>query len=227
MVKPAEDSAETHRPWERKLAVYAVASGALLGLPGAAQAGLITNVLPTPVVVNANGTYSLDFDADGTNDVLLSANVYPGGVGIGAYAFVSAQGLNGALIGTDSLGEFAVPLSTPGTVTVITNWSSEPAVLVGAQTLYGKGSVKVDGPWALENGNFHWFAARFQLADGVTTTGWANVYASASSGSSQFIITATAYDAPSTATPEPCTMALFAAGAAGILAWRRRKAARP
>jgi hypothetical protein len=109
----------------------------------------------------------------------------------------------------------------------VASWSDR-GVLVNATTLYVKssGNTKASGPWTGQNGSRHWFAARFVLAGGGTTTGWADVGALAGRGSSQLTVYGTAYDDAPFTTPEPCTMALFAAGSAGILAWRRRKAAR-
>ena len=222
----------TRTGFERKLAIYVLASGAMLGVPVAAESATIYSGLMNITVNSSDATpyYVLDVDGNGVDDFQLDAieqfNV----------SEVNATGLNDNRVFTTGLGFEALNLG--GSTTLPGNLKTYQAGKL-SRTYYGNSynPVGTKGQWS-PDGDPGYLVLMFDI-DGNTHYGWAQVRAYTNSGNlgevwpSSFTLVDWAWEStpggsihiPGAEIPEPSTLSLFALGAAGILAWRRRQKA--
>ncbi|MFN7919530.1 MAG: PEP-CTERM sorting domain-containing protein [Bryobacteraceae bacterium] len=209
--------------FDKKLAAYALAGGALFGIPEAASAGVIVVVPQTPIAISVatgEGSAHLDLDLDGdlTTDFTIHAVSTPGeGNSNGYYNEIYATAAAGnALVVTGKKNYFARGYTT-GTLPAPGASFNYGGTLLKAYD-YG-GPIFTSGDWMNSLRESRFLAVQF-LHNGSLTGGWIEIATAIGSADAQ--INSWAYDDPAVA-PEPSSMALFAAGAAGVAAFRRRK----
>ncbi len=222
--------------FDRKWSTYALAGSAFLSMAGTATAApIITNVNQTISVPDGSQqvqNYELDLNNDNTIEFLLSAftNIvseweYGRGVSITAmqngaewvYGNANALYING----------YPIPLAggtmIDGSLAFATNGKSPKYLLSDTN-----GSLK--GSWPNDLQQSRYLGLRFLIGQS-THYGWAEV--STQLGSADMTIVRYAYESeagvgiqvPSGDVPEPSTMALFALGAAGVMALKRKRKA--
>jgi hypothetical protein len=186
------------RGFDRRLARYALAGSALLAVP-AAQAGVVNSGAVDFTVTAANSAHGIDFNGDIVNDISLNVQGSPST----HWVYLSGPGTTFVNVG---------PLSGGFTITSANTTSALN------QDLFKDPS----GPWVSTTHGF--VGVKFNISgqqhlgfleltlDKDTPTVTLNSYAYE-----------TVVGASITTTPEPSSLALFAAGAAGILALRRRR----
>jgi hypothetical protein len=191
--------------FEKKLARYALAGSALLGVPaahaGTVYSGIIdsTATVGNPVAIDITGggsdfSFSLAPDFFGTH---ISANASTG----------------------NFFNDGLTPLAA-GTPITLVNTSSTGGELMKTET-------PPTGPWASQSG-FAYLGLRFTMS-AQEYLGWAQI--AIDSGTPSLTLRDYAYNdvagesinAGDGAAPEPSSLALFAAGAAGVAALRRRR----
>ena len=193
--------------FERRLVRYALAGSAVLGVPAVSQASTL------PVSVTAGNNYPVSFDKTQTdftlnastsvvNDVFVDAVNGAEFVASGTYPTALNQG---AYIYSGS------PTATGGTLSVLIS------------------SYK--GHWS-NTGSPAYLGVVFNRTS-ATYYGWAEIEAFVNTGGASADLIAYSYNPTAgqgieagqvfSATPEPSTLALYAFGAAGILALRRRR----
>jgi hypothetical protein len=198
---------------DSKLARYALAGSALLGVPIAAQADIIYT--PGPVTVGPNQTVAFNLNplSDATTDFSISA----GNAGIPSFLSIS-----GAVNTRFTTG--LTPLNFGDTITLAGTTNT------GGNLMKSHTGPTYDYPWGgVANGSSRFLGVRFDIA-GQAHLGWAEISLQKDTPSATVLGYAyeTAVGQSITAgntVPEPSSLALFAAGAAGILALRRRRAA--
>ena len=216
--------------FEKKLARYALAGSAALGLPFAAQAGVVYSG-PINQVVTADSSYDVNFDNPLVIDFTITAN------GSAAPAYVAVSG--------------------PGT-TMFVNSSGSPAAMnfgdlisLANATGPGGGDLMRSNPtsgFPVKSGNWQgsgqgttaYLGVQFDIS-GQAHLGWAQITTSVHGGAfggpvpAQATLVDFAYEdqantsitagAVGSSVPEPSTLAMFALGATGLLAARRRRKA--
>lgn len=204
---------------ERKLAAYALAGAAAVALPSAAKASTITYVPNVDAVVNSNGSYDFNLSGISSDDITITA--------ANTLAAISASTITGAQVQMSGGDVAALAFGTVIDPTVATGWGSG-----------GKMVDAIAGNWP-SNGTDAYLAFYFG-GPSNPQAGWADIattsnFSLSGSSSSSFEILSYAYEnSPNTAitagqtgaVPEPSSMALLAIGGAGLLALRRRRAAR-
>jgi hypothetical protein len=198
---------------DSKLARYALAGSALLGVPAVAQADIIYT--PGPVTAGPSQTIPINFNplSDATTDFSISA----GSAGIPS--FIS---INGAVNTRFTTG--LTPLNLGDAITLANTTVS------GGNLMKSHIGPTYDYPWGgVANGTSRFLGVKFDIA-GQSHLGWAEI--SLQKNIPSATVLGYAYEtvagqqiAAGATTPEPSSLALFAAGAAGILALRRRRAA--
>jgi PEP-CTERM motif len=195
-------------PFESKLARYALAGGALLGLPAAATAGVVYSgvqnlsmPLNAPLVVNFNPL------VDAIPDVTFLNSTAGSGV------ISMMPGASNAV----NLG----PLFAGDPITLANTTDTVGGTLVQKNCCFS-----TTGPWAGQGTAPAYVGLRF-TASGQDYLGWAQLSLNINNPSGTVIdwayenTPATSINAG--AVPEPSTLALFALGAAGVLALRTRR----
>jgi len=198
---------------DSKLARYALAGSALLGVPFTAQADIIYT--PGPVTVNPSQTIPINFNplGDATTDFSIST----GSAGIPS--FIS---INGAVNTRFTTG--LAPLNLGDAITLANT------TVGGGNLMKSHTGPTYDYPWGgVANGSSRFLGVRFDIA-GQGHLGWAEI--SLQKDTPSATVLGYAYETvegqsiiAGATTPEPSSIALFAAGAAGILALRRRRRA--
>ncbi|MFN7919531.1 MAG: PEP-CTERM sorting domain-containing protein [Bryobacteraceae bacterium] len=210
--------------FEKKLAAYALAGGALLAMPNAASAAIITVTPGSPIAIGvATGEgstqYDLDMDGDNTTDFTMRAGSTLG-EGLGYYNFVDVlAGAGNSMVMTGKKSYFARGYTT-GTLPAQGAFFNSTGTLLSGYD--GGNGITTSGDWPNSLRQSRFLAVQF-LHNGNLTGGWIEIAVHLGSADAQ--INSWAYDDPNAATPEPSSMALFAAGAAGVAAFRRRKRA--
>jgi len=216
----------TRTGFEKRLAIYMLAGGAILAAPVASRAGTISYSGIQNIVVTGPGSYDLDLNADLITDFTLSAQIGDD------FGKVSVTPSADNSVATD--GSFKVTAFQPSDQINLAagNWKRHSAFNM-VSVRYNKSSSKSTtvGNWD-PDGTPAYLGLRFVIS-GNTHYGWAQVATNVSSASSRFQLIDWAYEIrPDTGihvgdtvgeVPEPSTLSLFALGAAGLLAWRRRK----
>ncbi len=206
-----------HNGIEKKLARYALAGGAALGLPLAASAGTIhysgmvnqavTGGNPYDVLLPGSTFFTIAVQASGT---LSEVRVAGSGV-----TFV------------DDLSGLPVAMGLGDLVTTA-NATGGGGELMGVTAP----SKAYSGNWP-HNGSQAYLGFEF-ISSGQAYTGWARITTSASLFTASASLVDFAYNttpgesikAGEGEVPEPSSLVLFALGAAGIAALRRRRAAK-
>ena len=216
MIKTISLNPALKSAWESRLARYALATGALLGVPATAGASVVYSGL-TALSVDSGHT-SVNINLNPGMDAIPDLTVTWATAGFSNSVSVTPAGTNGLNVGPLSLGS-AITLG---------NTTS------GATTLTAKNCcVTYSGPWSgLANGSSAYLGVRFD-ASGQDHLGWVQITVN-NRDTSSLQVDGYAYNdvagAPINAgdlgaVPEPTSLLLFASGAAGVLALRRRRKA--
>ena len=256
LVKPAAANKDANRrkkqQFDRRLAQYALASGALLAAPAAANASIIYSGVLNHSISNGE---SLDVSFDHTQtDFTLSTHYYNSGgqypSSIQAEDFLGAE--NGAEFdGPDHAGTVIGPGANMTSETlsgVDSSWrnvntGSTTSYYVCGHSLFGtpkycsvlvphyKEEESTSGYGSMYNSQGY-FGFEFKRG-GSTFFGWAQLATFTYDSVAEVELIDYAYDntpgtpittdAKASPTPEPSAIALFALGAAGICALRRRR----
>jgi hypothetical protein len=193
--------------FEKKLARYALAGSALLGIPAAAHAGTVYSGI---IDATATPVNPVAIDITGGSDFSFTLSPDSFGVHITANA---------------STGNFFNDGLTPlaaGTPITLVNTSSTGGELM-------KTEIPPTGPWASQSG-FAYLGLRFTMSS-QEYLGWAQI--AIDPGTPSLTLHDYAYNdvagesinAGDGAVPEPSSLALFAMGAAGVVALRQRRKA--
>lgn len=203
--------------FEKKLAAYTLAGAAALVAPGMARASGITYVSNVDVIIDQTGSYDFNLSGPSSDDITILATLVTGSNGVEATPNSGAAVLGDGIGGVDALsfGDVIDPTNTKfqtSTKEMVNttggNWSQ-----TGGQAYLGfyfNGPTNPQAGWALISTTANNTASSFEILS----------YAYEDSAN-------TPIDAGDTgAVPEPSSMALLALGGAGLLALRKRRAAR-
>jgi hypothetical protein len=195
---------------ESQLARYALASTALLGLPAATEASIIFT--PGPLNGGPNQTVNINFNP--LIDSTIDFSIFAGSPGVPSNIGLSAPGTTQFNTGLTPL-DFGDPIT-------LANTTAFAGSLMKSST-----GPTYSFPWGgVANGSSHYLGVKFNIG-AQQHLGWAAI--SMQKGVPSFTVEGFAYNDVAGesiyagATPEPSSMVLFAAGAAGILALRRRR----
>lgn len=207
--------------FDKKWASYALAGGASLLAPMAANAGLIITDRDLNLFTDTEGATDelfLDIDDNGTDDYRFFATV-EGGTG---FRSTGVEGINGNLIyGQD---EFGFPIARAFLTQDIT-----PGSTLGngffrldkeGKDIKGEPKLKQKGEWPNDLTDTRFLGIIFSGTGGATYQGWVEL--SQELGSAAVFIDQSAYDDGLSAVPEPSSMALLLLGAAGVAVLKRR-----
>jgi hypothetical protein len=192
------------QPFETRLLRYSLAVGALAAAPSAHASIIYSGSLNTLVTSSSNSPYNISFDGNGT-DLTLTVS----GTGTGAVSVLASAG--------DAVEPGPLAFGTPINL-------GDPTVTV-SQILLSYNSSNKSGLWASQTDAF----LGVQFTSNVQQyLGWVHLQLDVG----QATVVGYAYDdqpgqsinAGDTGTPEPASLSLFALGAAGVLALRRRQA---
>jgi hypothetical protein len=209
---------ETSLALAKKYAAYALA-GAALGVPAADAAVMYVN--PPDTVQSSPALTPYDLDGDLTNDyslALATPNIFT------AEAFWFSLGVNKVAVS----GGLPVALQEGQTVDASLTYGTD-ALLLREKFPFG-----FTGNWPDNLADPRFVGLQFQIG-AETHYGWARIGVATNlffNTQSQAIVYDWAFEsdpdtpitiAPPTAIPEPSTFALFALGAAGVAALKRRR----
>ena len=213
---------------DSKLIRYALASGAVLGAPAAADASIIYTTSGSFIEQTTGGFTTLDVTLDGSlTDFTLTAQI-----GDGMLAGVSVSGPGTTSFVANGVGPQALTLGT----------------LISAANATGPGGNLVrsvaGAPFPVKVGNWSadespaYLGLAFDIS-GSTHYGWAQLSIDVDGGGfgpppyAKVTVIDYAYEdqagvginagQTAAAVPEPSTLALFAMGAAGVMALRRKR----
>jgi PEP-CTERM motif len=216
--------------FDKKLAAYALAGGAALFSAGTADAALvIVDPVVNPTVSVAEGVdgFSIDMDDDGVEDFVFAAAAAqleePGDL----FGFVFAGGYGpDRLIGGfyEEYDSYPLPVATnfPNVAAALAaNPTLTKAKLLARYRYAGEGIDQTFGEWPNSLDASGLLGVSFLLNDVTPTAGFIDV--SVEIASATVTVNRWGYDVQDAVIPEPSTMALFALGAAGVAALRRRK----
>jgi hypothetical protein len=198
---------------DSKLARYALAGAAVFGLPTAAHAGIITTFTPQ----TAGPGQTININLNPLDDSIVDFSIGAGSAGIPSNIFLSRPG-------TTFFTNGLTPLNA-GDVISLANTTSGGGYLMKSNPgpIYGY-------PWGgVANGSSRFLGVRFDIA-GQQHLGWAEISLQKDTPSATVLsygyeteIGQSIVAGATSSIPEPSSLALFAAGAAGILALRRRR----
>ena len=214
----------SHSEFEKRLVRYAMAGSAVLGVPAVSHASTILFQSVNQPITTSNSPFAVSFDGSATDFTIAASEI--GVQGVQAYVqngsvFLGPAGFN--------------PLALAMGAEIYAN--STTTSIGKLATVYNSGYY---GNWP-HTGSPAYLGVVFQIS-GATHVGWAQIATSVSSAMSSaelidYAYNTVAYDgtnavessiaAGETGTPEPSSLALYALGAAGILALRRRRKSTP
>lgn len=193
---------------------YSLAAGAAASVAGTADAAISYSGVQD-IAIGQFGAQSLNFDGDAYNDVLLKNYVFGGN-----YQGVLVNFAPGKVVGFNAGLNYASALSA-GVLVDAASTSGGPFV---ASMAYGASNPNAQ----FNNANGSFLGVAFPIG-GVNHYGWVRVTIDNAAGS--FVINDWAYNTVAGAgittgqVPEPTSLGMLAAGAAGVAAMRRRRAA--
>ncbi len=196
-------------------AAYSIAAGAVVGVTGSAEAAISYSGVQDLAIAQFS-SQQLNLDGDAYNDILLKNYVFGGGNYQGAYVNFAP----GKVVGFSAGLSYASALSAGDLIDASTT-SGGP---FQASMAYGGNNPNAEFNTA--SGAF--IGLEFPIG-GVSHFGWVRVTVDNAAGS--FVINDWAYNSTPGAgllagqVPEPTSLGLLAAGAAGVAAMRRRQAA--
>ena len=215
----AEQRKNTASDFEKKLVRYALMGGAVLGASTAAQASIVTYTYNENI--SDNGTpIQVSFDQTSTIDFTLSAT--SGEDGPFFYAGVYVNGPSTTLFaGAPESHNYNLPFALSGEVNLVgMNLVGSPAKLRNFVKFKTEIS-EYGGYWS--NNTDAYLGVIFQRS-GQNYEGWAEISVNVTDPSATATLIQTAYDTtPVTLVPEPSSLALFALGALGIAAVKKRR----
>ncbi len=197
------------RKLDAKLAAYTAAAGAAAAFAATPAEAAVVYTDIADVTLNHGDTFSIDFDGDTDNDITISG---------GSTSFNQIK--TGSVLGTVTSNDNALALPAGFVV------GPAPATgSFGAAFDLWSQSDYLYGNWI--NVSNRYLGVRFSIS-GATHYGWVRM---STVNTDTVTIHDYAYetlaDTPIvtgiTAVPEPGTLALFASGAAGLIALRRRR----
>lgn len=217
--------------FEKKLFRYALAGSAVLGVPAISHASVITTV--EDQTITAPGSFAVDFNGDGITDFTLNAAIGP------QFADVYVTGpYTTSFVGS---GPDASALTTGATISSASSFGGGKLSKVKTNT-YGKPFYF--GNWDQTGTNPAFLGVQFDIA-GTPHYGWAEIVTTVSDlGAGPLSLTQFAAPTGPQASaeliaigyetsggpitigsdvPEPSSLALFAIGALGIVALKRRR----
>jgi len=218
MTQRSRPTDSAHSDFEKRLVRYALAGTAILGVPAVSHADSII-FTSVNAAIDTSNSYNANLDGFQT-DFTLEAET--GGL---TFSMIYADALNGTQF-VDTAGSYPAALNQGAYI-----YSGSPTTTNGMLSVYLDGSYK--GNWS-NTGSPAYLGVVFQHSGG-TYYGWAQIETFVTSGGASGELVDFAYNSvagqgidagqtsSSSAAPEPSTLALYALGAAGILALRRRK----
>jgi hypothetical protein len=210
---PTNDSKSASRA--KRLAAYSLAAGA--AATGAAEADAqIVYSGPQNIAIGTGFSQNVDLDGDSNYDILLKNYVF----GAGPYQGASVNFFPGKIVGFNA-GSLAY-VSALATGFLIDSSSAGP-------TFLGSMAFGASNPNAQFNSVTDAYVGLSFPIGPATHFGWVRV--DVTNSTSTFVIKDWAYEATAGvgilagAVPEPTSLGLLAAGAAGVATMRRRRAA--
>lgn len=198
---------------ESKWARYALAGAAVFGLPGTANAEIITNFTPQ----TAGPGQTIDINLNPLLDSITDFSISAASAGIPSNIFLGTPG-------TTRFTDGLAPLNA-GDVISLANTTSTSGYLMKSHS-----GPTYNYPWGgVVNGSSRFLGVRFDIA-GQQHLGWAEISLQKDTPAATVLsygyeteIGQSIVAGATSSVPEPSSLALFAAGAAGLLALRRRR----
>lgn len=225
-LNPARRSAGA---FEKKLAAYAFAGGAALFSAGTAQAGIIIvdpTVKPTITIADLGSeTFDLDMDNDGIPDFTFGAySAISNQQNSTRFQYVGVYGTNAnRFIAGPESPSFATNFADINAALTANPTLSTAKLLARYSTVKNTNIYAVAGNWPNNLSASGILGVNFLLNDTTPTPGFIEV--SVHLGSADLVVQRWGYGTADESVPEPSSMLLFAMGAVGIAALRRRKPA--
>lgn len=209
-----KDQSAGKRELRKRIAAYCLAAAGSAGVAAPASAAIVYTDLNPDQTYTPSNTTTLDLNGDSTNDLLIPF-VYWSTGGAEVYGLSSA-GILRTSIGNDKALALNKGYSIgPG---VSASFASRPDFWTVTGT-------QVNGNWP--GASHKYLGVRIPIGGGSYQYAWVEV--SAASARNSITIHGYAYETeadtpiPAGSVPEPSGLALFALGAAGVVAWRRRQ----
>lgn len=201
------------REFEKRLAHYALAGTAVLGLPLASQASIIAGVTQTGTASTDSGspTLNVSFDNAAVTDFTITA----GFTGASSYPYISVSGpATTFFVGSDS-GVFNYYPTAFATQPLVTGspLGGNNGLLLKLKGLSSKGNFP--------NNSSAFLGVVFQIGS-QNYLGWADIQVAEEISDPTATLLSTGYYSTPLASPEPSSIALFALGATGLAVLRRR-----
>lgn len=209
--------------FEKKLIRYAFMGGAALALPALSYAGPIL----TPENTTISGNDSLDVTLDGVTAFTLNTYVDTNDSGV----TVTGPSTTQFVISKAGGGPFDAYATALGSNALISSSSNFGSATNSTKLSEWKKDWGYSGNWSPNNGEA-FLGIQFQVSTN-TYYGFALIQTDVTDPAASATLLETGYEStPNTGittptlTPEPSTLALFALGAAGVLAAKRRRLSR-
>ncbi|MEM1097175.1 MAG: PEP-CTERM sorting domain-containing protein [Planctomycetota bacterium] len=209
---------ETKKSFTRKLSWCTTAAVTLLGFQSIASGAIVSNTLNLTQSLNlGDGQPVQPFDIDGNGTIDLAFRSFHGSDGGTNIRFLADGSYNSAVV-TPTIAGYAEPLASGD--------------VIGPSSSFSTGGVSLSSSFSIPSGaapatlTDAIYGFSFQI-DGATHYGYFTGVAYDRTTDPIFLTVGTAFweDVPGTAitVPEPGSLALLAAGAAGLMGYRRRR----